>query len=192
MNAGIKRRAAVTNVDDPKSLGRIRVRLVAFGDGDRLNETPWCWPCTPLAGDGYGFFCLPQVGDEVWVEPTADGGWVWVGFYWSGRRAKPSEGNADVRVLRTPAGHQIKLDESGDLEITHANGNVVALRGSGDIDVTVSGACNITSDGKTIVNAEKIELNGATGKVVTTDCLCSYTGAPHTQGSNTVKAEGPF
>lgn len=190
MKPGVKMRAVVTDVGDPKDLGRIKVELVGFGDGARLNETPWCWPCVALAGDGYGFFCLPQVGDEVWVEKTADDKWVWTGFFWSGRHAKPTLGNAQSRVLRTPAGHQLKLDDAGDIEITHANGNLVALRENGDIDVTVSGACNVTASGKVVVDGSRIELNGSGGDVVTTKHNCSYTGGPHVLGSTTVKAGG--
>ena len=190
MKPGVKMRAVVTDLSDPKDLGRIKVGLVGFGDGARLSQTPWCYPCVALAGDGYGFYCLPQVGDEVWVEKTSDNTWVWTGFFWSGRHAKPAEGNAQSRVFRTPAGHQVKLDDAGDIEIIHANGNVVALRENGDIDVTVSGACNVTASGKVVVDGSQIELNGTSGKIVRTCDICAFTGGPHVKGSTTVKAGG--
>jgi len=203
MNApGVKRHATVVDVDDPKQLGRIKVELGGFGEhsGDaRHRITPWCWPCTPFAGPGYGFFCLPQIGDEVWVEQAAGGEWVYTGFYWTGRNQKPADGQEpDVRVFRTPVGHQLKLDENGDVEIVHANGNVIAMRHNGDIEilstkdlnVEVAGEANITCGGKAMVTASMIELNGASGKVVTTSHICAYTGSPHVLGSATVKAGG--
>ena len=191
----MKSRAVVTDVADPRGLGRIKAQLVGWGDSDsdgKHNITPWMWPCVAFAADGSGVFMQPPVGAEVWAEQSTEGDWLWTGGFWSDRNPAPADASPDVRIIRTPAGHQIKLDETGDIEIKHANGNLVALRSSGDIDVTVSGTCNITSDGKTIVNAEAIELNGSIGKVVTTESLCSFTGAPHPQGSKNVKAKGPF
>jgi hypothetical protein len=191
MILGLKYQAVVTDVNDARQLGRIKARLRGFGDGLQYAVTPWSYPCSPLAGPGYGFFCLPQVGDEVWVEQASNGLWVWTGFFWSGRHEKPEAGEApDVRVLRTPAGHQVKLDEAGDIEITHANGNVIALRQDGDIDVTVSGACNVTASGKVVVDGSNVELNGSLGDVVTTKHICAFTGGPHVLGSTTVKAGG--
>ena len=188
----MKYRAIVTNVSDPDNKGRILARLIGFGDTDddtQHNETPWAWPCVALAADGCGTFMVPPIGAEVWMEQTAEGDWVWTGCFWSGRQAIPAEASApDVRIIRTPAGHQIKMDETGDLEIMHANGNVVALRQSGDIDVTVSGACNVTASGKVVVDGSQIELNGTDGDIVTTKHICAYTGGPHVQGSTTVKA----
>ncbi len=201
---GVKRRAVVTEVRDPQNLGRIRVDLEGFGlskTDPKHRMSPWCWPCTPFAGPGYGFFCLPVVGDEVWVEQAHSGEWVYTGFYWTGRNPKPPDGQEpDVRVFRTPIGHQMKFDEAGDITIVHNNGNVVALRQNGDVEIVaekdlnmqVTGNANITSQGKTVVTASNIELNGSSGKVVTTECICTMTGQPHPQGSRTVTAKGPF
>ena len=162
----MKRRATVIDVSDPEDYGRIRARVHGFGDDH--NETPWCWPCSALAGPSYGFFCLPQVGDEVWVEQTAEKDWVWTGFFWSGRHPKPADGAApDVRVFRTPGGHQVKFDEAGNVEIVHGKGATIVLKPNGDI-----------------------ELNGSLGNVVRTCDICAYTGAPHVKGSSTVKAGG--
>ncbi len=177
----MKDKATVIDIADPKSLGRIRV---ALQDDSDTGLTPWCWPCVPFAGPGYGFYCLPQVGDEVWVEQAAGGEFVWTGFYWNGRNQKPESGSADKRVLRTPVGHELLFDENGAIEVRHADGSTVVLEAGGDITVTASG--------KAIVTADQVELNGDSGNVVTTECICSYTGQPHPQGSKSVKAKGPF
>jgi len=179
----MKHRGVVTSVDDPKNLGRIEVSVLGFEEGK--ETTPWVWPCSPLAGDGYGFYCLPEVGDEVWVEQTAEGDWVYTGFFWSGRKPKPDDGTKKVRLFRTPSGHQIKLDEDGNIEVSHSEGHTIILKKGGDIDL-------VTDDGDVNVVGQKIYLNGETGsRVVTTKCLCAYTGTPHPQGSDTVFSEGP-
>lgn len=170
----MKMRATVIDVNDPRQVGRIRVQLVGYAEDN--CESAWCWPCSPMAGPGYGFFCLPVVGDEVWVEQTAEKDWVWTGFYWSDRKAKPTEGTADVRLIRTPVGHQLKFMESGDIEIRHSNGSTATLKADGNVEIF----------------AEKDILLNGTEKVVTTGCICNYDGRPHPQGSKTVKAEGPF
>lgn len=189
----MKYRATVTDVADPRGLGRVKARLVGWGETDadsQHNITPWMWPCVAFAADGSGVFMQPPVGAEVWAEQTADGDWAWTGAFWSERNPAPAAASApDVRVVRTPAGHQIKLDEAGDVEVLHANGNVVALRQNGDIDVTVSGDCNVTASGKVVVDGSQIELNGTDGDVVTTAHICAYTAGPHVLGSSTVKAE---
>lgn len=191
---GVKRRAVVINVDDPENYGRLTARLIGFGETDndtQHNETPWMWPCVAFAVDGAGVFMMPPVGAEVWAEQTAEKDWVWTGCFWSGRNQLPASASAPgVRIIRTPSGHQIKLDEDGDIEIMHANGNFVALRSNGDIDVTVSGNANVTATGKVVVDGSNIELNGTLGGVVRTCDICSYTGGPHVKGSITVKAGG--
>ncbi len=192
MKYGMKYRAVVTDVADPRGLGRIKARLVGWGDSDsdgKHNITPWMWPCVAFAADGSGVFMEPPVGAEVWAEQSAEGDWLWTGGFWSDRNPAPADASPDVRVIRTPAGHQIKLDEAGDIEITHANGNLVALRQGGNIDIIVSGDANVTATGKVVVDGSAVELNDNVFKVVTTGHICAFTGAPHVQGSSTVKAE---
>ncbi len=136
-------RAIVTDIDDPKDLGRIKVRIRGFGEnpGDtKHNVTPWVYPCTPLAGPGYGLFCMPVVGDEVLIVRTQESKWAYLGFFWSERHAKPEEGSPtpSVRVFRTPIGHQVKMEEDGCFEILHTNGNVIRMEANGDTFVNVN------------------------------------------------------
>jgi hypothetical protein len=166
----------VTRVDDPDDRGRIQVRL--SGHHREANETPWAFPCSPFAGPGYGWYCLPVIDDEVLVARTVDGTWIWLGFFWTGRAPKPTDGEApDVRVFRTPVGHQLKFDEAGDVELIHSNGSVMTMRQNGDIEVYA---------------AADIHLNGDAFNVVDTNCTCPMTGVSHKQGSSTVFSKGPF
>jgi|GEM_PF-2927673 len=169
IRAGVKHEAIVIDVADPKNLGRIRARIVGF-DG----ETPWCYPCVALAGPGFGMYFLPEIGDIVLVEQMADSRWVWNGCIWSSLNPKPTEGSATSRVLKTPAGHLLKFDESGDVELKHSGGSRLTLKANGDIEV----------------EGGSVNINGNSAKVVTTAHVCAFTGAPHVQGSKTVKADG--
>lgn len=190
----MKHRAIVTDVNDPENLFRLQARVIGFGEDDNENKnsiTPWCWPCVPMAAGESGLCFMPPVGAEVWIEQVAGGAFAWTGCFWSERNKLPGAVRTpDVRVLRTPAGHEVLLDENGDVRITHATGGVIALRKNGDVDVTVDGNANVTAGGKVEVTGPVIELNGADGGVVTTKHPCIYNGAPHPVGSITVKAGG--
>ena len=137
----MKYRAAVIDISDPHDLGRIRVAITSFGK--KANQTPWVWPCSPFAGSMYGWFFLPQIGDEVWVEQSADQDWIYTGFYWTDRTPKPEAGSIDNRVLRTPAGHQLEFQETGEVKLTHAGGSAIVLKQNGDISLEVA-------DGQTV------------------------------------------
>lgn len=156
--------ATVSDITDPEDLGRIKVDIQGFDE--TAKTSPFCHLISLLAGDGYGLFSLPQVGDEVIVGRLVSGDWVIFGYHWSKRKAPPAAGTDKVRLFLTPAGHQIKLDDEGEIEIQARNsGGKIVLKANGDI-----------------------ELNGADGAVVTTAHICAYTGLTHPQGSTKVKA----
>ncbi|MBO3457578.1 phage baseplate assembly protein V [Aetokthonos hydrillicola Thurmond2011] len=76
-----KYRGKVTSNQDPLNLGRIQVEVPAiYGDG----RQSWAMPCTPYAGVDIGFFTVPPVGTNVWVE--FEGGDtdypIWAGCFW--------------------------------------------------------------------------------------------------------------
>lgn len=212
----MKMRAVVIDVDDPEARGRVRARLLNTRPPD--NETSWCTPCAGLAGGGYGIFCIPELGDEIWVEDTDDGTMVYTGGYWTARAPIPGEAVApSVRLLRTPIGHQVILDdrEDGRIEVLHTNGNRITINADGSIEVQVNdklavnvdgdaeltvagdatvevgGETDLTSAGKTVVDASQIELRGNAARVVTTLCACTVTGAVHPIGAKNVFSEGP-
>jgi hypothetical protein len=76
-----KYRGKVENNIDPMMLGKIQVSVPAvLGEG----SLSWAMPCVPFAGNGVGFFMIPPVGANVWVE--FEGGDIdypiWSGCFW--------------------------------------------------------------------------------------------------------------
>ena len=76
-----KYRGQVQNNVDPLQMGRLQVSVPAvLGDG----TLSWAMPCAPFAGSGVGFFAIPPVGANVWVE--FEGGDtefpIWCGGFW--------------------------------------------------------------------------------------------------------------
>ena len=123
----------VVDNDDPKALGRLRVKVPeVFGD----ETSGWCLPCSPYAGSGVGLAAVPPVGSLVFVEwPAGDTSRVGI---WSGGAWPDGNGVADAGpetiVLTTPAGHKVVLrDESGNeaIEIESASGAKVTLSSDG-------------------------------------------------------------
>jgi hypothetical protein len=95
-----KYRGTVGNNLDPMQQGRIQVSVPAvLGDG-RLS---WAMPCTPYAGPGVGFFAVPPVGANVWVE--FEGGDpdypIWSGCFWGAGEAPAMPAIAEMKVLKT-------------------------------------------------------------------------------------------
>src|SRR5437763_325247 len=76
-----KYRGTVSTVDD-SNVPRIKARVPSVLGPDQ--ETGWCMPCVPYAGDQAAFAFMPEEGAGVWIE--FEGGDVsypiWVGCYW--------------------------------------------------------------------------------------------------------------
>lgn len=95
-----KYRGKVSNNLDPLQLGRIQVTVPeVLGDG-RLS---WALPCMPFAGPGVGFFALPPVNANVWVE--FEGGDpdhpIWSGCFWDVGQVPAKPAIPHMMVLKT-------------------------------------------------------------------------------------------
>jgi uncharacterized protein involved in type VI secretion and phage assembly len=76
-----KYRGKVVDNIDPKQLGCIRVSVPAvLGAGTQS----WAYPCVPYAGLQTGFFAIPPIGANVWVEFEAGDPDhpIWSGCFW--------------------------------------------------------------------------------------------------------------
>ncbi len=110
----------VTNNKDPDKLGRVKVKFPWLSDQEESN---WARIASPMAGKERGFFCLPEVDDEVLVAFEHDDvnyPYV-VGGLWNGKDAPPetnADGKNDLRLLKSRSGHLIQLsDKQGEEQI---------------------------------------------------------------------------
>jgi Type VI secretion system/phage-baseplate injector OB domain len=95
-----KYRGKVVANSDPQRLGRIQVNCPAvLGDGN----LSWALPCSPYAGPGVGFFAVPPVGADVWVE--FEGGDpdypICAGCFWSSGQVPVATAAASTKMLKT-------------------------------------------------------------------------------------------
>lgn len=95
-----KYRGKVENNIDPMMQGRVQVSCPAvLGDG-RMS---WAMPGVPYAGSGVGFFAIPPVGANVWVE--FEGGDpdfpIWGGCFWGVGEAPAAPAIPQMKVFKT-------------------------------------------------------------------------------------------
>jgi uncharacterized protein involved in type VI secretion and phage assembly len=172
--------AKVTDNEDPKGLGRVKV---TYPHRDSDDESPWARVATEMASSSYGTFFLPEVGDEVLVA-FEDGDihhpFV-VGSLYNGKRAPAednSSGDNNVREIQSRSGHVLDFDDTDGEELVKIEtnaGHVIKLEDeSGSEKVTIedkSGSNSITMEsssnkvsieaGQTLsLSASTIELSG--------------------------------
>ena len=96
-----KYRGKVENNIDPMLQGRVQVSVPAvLGDG----TLSWAMPSVPYAGPGVGFFAIPPVGANIWVE--FEGGNpeqpIWSGCFWgAGEAPTLPMAIAEIKMLKT-------------------------------------------------------------------------------------------
>src|SRR5262245_20506449 len=116
-----KYRGIVEDPNDQEKLGRIIAKVPSvYGD----ENSPWAFPAVPFAGPGHGFVVLPKKGDGVWIE--FEGGNpaipIWTGCWWA-KNEMPSPGGPQERVLVTPSGLKVVLDDGQKkLQLLHPGG----------------------------------------------------------------------
>jgi uncharacterized protein involved in type VI secretion and phage assembly len=135
-------------------LGQLRVAVAHVYPGAKDDDLPWADCASVFAGNGYGVLMLPKVGDHVWLE--FEGGNanhpIWSGGWFPKNDSMPGPADVDVRVIRSPNGHQVVLDDSG---------NVVTLKHKDGATITLSKS-SITLE---VANGSKIEIGTASVKI---------------------------
>jgi uncharacterized protein involved in type VI secretion and phage assembly len=162
--------AIVTEVNDPSQEGRAQVRFPWF---DEQMTTEWCRVRQFYAGNNYGAFFVPEVGDEVLVAfiqgdmhfPVVLGG------LYNGKDKPPTARSADKdqKLIRTKGKHELLFDDSKNQErvrIKTKGGHEITLddiSGSEKIAIVDSKSKNkIVID--TAANSITVESSG--GKLV--------------------------
>ena len=111
-----KYRGVVTANSDPQSRARLQVRVPEVR-GEEVTE--WALPASPYAGSNVGFFALPPVGANVWVE--YEGGNlqvpIWSGCFWADGEITSADAVPEVMFLKT-AQASIRIDNNaGEIKI---------------------------------------------------------------------------
>ena len=121
-------RGKVENNLDPMQMGRVQVSVPAVLGSGKLS---WAMPCAPYAGPGVGFFTVPPVGANVWVE--FEGGDtdypILSGCFWGVGEVPALPAVAQMKVLKTDGITLILSDVPGAGGLTlEVNPPVVATK----------------------------------------------------------------
>jgi phage baseplate assembly protein V len=149
----------VTDIHDPKKLGRVKVLLPACEN----NETDWMNVLLPAAGQGKGLVMLPDKGDQVLVvflnNDPARG--VVLGGIYGASKHPPDWGIEGGKVQRytvmTPGGQHIMLDDHTQaVRVENKHGSYVELtpkkvrlHSEADIEIEAPGN-NVTIRGRRV------------------------------------------
>jgi uncharacterized protein involved in type VI secretion and phage assembly len=146
----------VTDNKDPDGKYRVKVRFPWLPNGDESGssseQSHWLRVCTMMAGNGMGFYCLPEVENEVLVafeHGDASSGYV-IGSLWNKNDASIMDnkgGKNEKRSWHTRAGHKIEIYDPKD------------NAGEGSINIQTKSGAKVYIDDKD----EKIEIFDKTG-----------------------------
>ena len=166
--------AVVTNSDDPKKWGRVKVKFPWMSED---TESDWARVIGIGAGQESGFYCVPAVGDEVVVafewgdfnQPVVLGG------LWNGQASLPEEvdkakgGNQPkMRSWHSISGHYILFnDVDKKIEIQTSNGLKIIMDKSSNTITLKSPAVKVDlkQDKLMVESTGDINLKGTNIKI---------------------------
>lgn len=132
----------VTNIDDPESVGRVKVSFPWLSSDD---ESYWARVTQIMTGNDRGGWFIPEVGDEVLVafeHGDIRNPYV-IGSLFNGQDQPPSENSwssdNNIRMIKSRSGHIIKLDDSSGSEqiviVTKDSKSTITLKADGNIEI---------------------------------------------------------
>jgi cytoskeletal protein CcmA (bactofilin family) len=156
-----KYRGSVLDNEDPLMMGRLMVKVAAV-PGSVLN---WALPSVPYAGPGVGFFFMPPLDANVWVEfEGGDPNWpIWSGCFWNEYEVPSLPADPLVKVIKTDG---ITLTLS---DMPEAGGVFLTVN---EPSVAMPRSMTFTSEGITltcedaIINMTPEEISVSTAEVV--------------------------
>lgn len=179
--------ALVTNTKDEAGCGRIKVKFPWLSDQD---ESCWARVLAPMAGNGFGVYFLPSVGDEVLVgfeHGMIEFPYI-LGSLWS-QKSKPPEPNNDGKnnrcMIQSRSGHVIIFDDTEDSEIItirdkSKNNKIVidtakktiTLTAEENLTLEAKGTLSLKSDGDIKINGRNLKLESQQNFEVKANANC--------------------
>ncbi len=152
-----KYRGKVENNTDPNQMGRVQVSVPSILGQGQLS---WAMPCSPYAGPGVGWFAVPPVGANVWVE--FEGGNtdypVWSGCFWGDGECPASPATDKMKVLKTDTATITINDTTGEIKMETTSGMKIDMSSSGIEINNGQGATVKLSGPKVSLNDSALEV----------------------------------
>lgn len=121
---------------DPEGLNRIKVKLPWLDHGD-TDQTHWAQLQTPMEGNKFGWYALPDIEDAVVVMFVAGDSSqpVILGGVWSKPDNSPEpneDGKNNFRGYRSRSGHRLILDDTDKTKVVIADKTTKNMIGIGN------------------------------------------------------------
>jgi uncharacterized protein involved in type VI secretion and phage assembly len=152
-----KYRGEVKDNLDPMQLGRLQVTAPAALGAALV----WATPCAPFAGSGVGFFALPPIGANVWVEFEAGNpeSPIWSGCFWGLGEWPASMALPVMKVIKTDTA-TITINDlpgAGGVTIETTTGMKIAFDAT-SIQIS-NGVASVKLEGpKVSINGQALEV----------------------------------
>lgn len=155
-----KYRGRVSDNDDPQKRGRLQVIVPTLF----TDHAVWALPCVPMANpDGSGFFSIPDVDANVWVEFEAGNLEypIWSGCFWAENAVAAADASASVKFWRTK-NFVIRIDDdAGDLTIEKTGGGKLRISAT-ELSAEADSVVQIAGSRKTTLSQASFDmLDGA-------------------------------
>lgn len=171
--------AKITNIKDPKNLGRVKCSYITSDDD--AGETGWIFCLTPFGGNDYGAFFHPNVGDVValaYQNGDIHRPFV-IGYLWV-QDAKPpltvQDGeNKDYRLTTPNKSYADFYDEKGKEKITVATPKkrTIVMDDENELLEIDDGKNKISMNGKEgsveVICEKKLTIKVGSGVTITCD-----------------------
>jgi len=167
--------AIVTNNDDPKGQGRVKLKYPWLTEQD---ESDWARVVALGAGPDRGIQYLPEVNDEVLVafeQGDIHHPYV-IGGLWNGMDAPPKSskdvvkgGRVQQRVIRSRKNHWIVLDDSDGsphILIKDSGGNTIKIDSkSNTLTIEMQGDVKVKATRSVDISGNGVKIDGGPGGV---------------------------
>jgi len=154
-----KYRGQVVDNEDPLRIGRIRAQVPSvFGS----NDSGWALPCVPFAGNKVGFFFIPPIGANVWIEFEAGNleSPIWSGCFWGIGEVPDEVVSPQIKVIKTSSAWIVIDDKPGETKMT-----IQTVQGL-KIVLDASGIQLINGSSKVKLTAVSVSINDGALEVI--------------------------
>lgn len=153
-------RGQVKNNVDPLLLGRLQVAVPSVPGASQLS---WAMPCVGYGGSDVGFFALPPVGANVWVqfEEGNSSDPVWMGLFWDSTTRPPASPPVELMKVFKTSGITITITDTPGAAMFEIKTDMGAKIGLGPAGIEIDngmGASIKLQGPQTSVNGGALEV----------------------------------